>query len=102
VLFQEVPHIWRTPGVRVAMVGALDVVTRLDSRGREDADRTRERALIVVKSAVAVLLEIATDPALHDRRQVVVEELSSMISGYLQQPGVSSGVPTSQACRPWR
>lgn len=81
-LFQEVPYIWSTPGVQRGMLGALDVVTQLDPR-RDVDDRRQERALIVAKSVVTVLLEIATNSALHDRRDVVVQELSTMISGYL-------------------
>lgn len=65
------------------MADSLDVVMRLDPpRGRFD-DRRRERALIVVKSVVAVLLEIATNLELQERRDVVVDELSAMIAGYL-------------------
>ena len=85
VLFQEVPYIWTLPGVRSAMVGALDVVQRLDEVGGHRSQRRRERALIVIKSAVAVLLEIATDTKLAERRDVVVEELAEMIAGYLEQ-----------------
>lgn len=83
VLFKEVPFIWSASGLQTAMADALDVVTRLDPRRQETEDRRRERALIVVKSVVAVLLDIATDATLHDRRDVVVDELSTMIAGYL-------------------
>lgn len=82
-LFQEVPYIWSNPQIQAALADSLDVVMRLDPpRGRFD-DRRRERALIVVKSVVAVLLEIATNLELQERRDVVVDELSAMIAGYL-------------------
>lgn len=83
VLFQQVPYIWSTPGVRRAMLGALDVVAQLDPRQQEADDNGHERALIIVKSVVAVLLEIATNDTLRGRRDAVVHELTAMISSYL-------------------
>jgi AcrR family transcriptional regulator len=82
VLFQEVPYTWSTSGVRDAMAAALEVVERLDTRAH-GTDRERERALVILKSAVAVLLELATDASLRERRQVIVEELATMIVSYL-------------------
>lgn len=82
VLFQEVPYTWSTPGVRDAMTAALDVVERLDTRAHR-GNHKHERALVILKSAVAVLLELATDASLRERRQVIVEELATMIARYL-------------------
>jgi AcrR family transcriptional regulator len=82
-LFQEVPYIWSNPHIQAAFADSLDVAMRLDPRGAGSDDRRGERALIVVKSVVAVLLEIATNPELQERRDVVVDELSAMIAGYL-------------------
>jgi hypothetical protein len=65
------------------MLGALDVVARLDPRQQEADDNRHERALIIVKSVVAVLLEIATNDTLRDRRDAVVHELTAIISIYL-------------------
>jgi AcrR family transcriptional regulator len=82
-LFQEVPHVWSNPQVQAALADSLDVAMRLDPRRNEAGDRTRERALIVVKSVLAVLLELATNAELKDRRDVLVDELSTMVAGYL-------------------
>lgn len=91
VLFQEVPYIWSNPQVQAAMADSLDVVMRLDPIREGVDDRRRERALIVVKSVVAVLLEIATNAELQERREAVVDELSMMIAGYLLSGRAADG-----------
>jgi AcrR family transcriptional regulator len=83
VLFQEVPYTWSIPGVRDAMAGALLVVERLGGEPQVDDERKHDRAFVILKATVSVVIEIAADPALRDRRDVIIDELALMIDAYL-------------------
>jgi AcrR family transcriptional regulator len=83
VLFQEVPYTWTIPGVRDAMAGALAVVERLGAQPLADDDRRNDRAFVILRATVSVIIEIAADPAYRDRRESIVDELAAMIDAYL-------------------
>ena len=94
VLFQEVPYTWSIPGVRDAMAGALAVVERLAGESSADDDRKRDRAFVILKAAVSVIIDIAADPGLHSRRENIIDELARMIDAYLaaeRKPTESAG-----------
>jgi AcrR family transcriptional regulator len=83
VLFEEVPYTWSVPGVCDAMSGALEVVERLASDARADDEHKYDRSFVILKAAVSVTLEVATNPALSTRRTEVINELALMIDAYL-------------------
>lgn len=90
VLFREVPFIWTIPGVLEAMDDSLDVIERLAPLNRVDEARRRDRAFVIFKSMLAVIVDVAADPLLRSRRDGIVDELTLMIECYLmstrQQP----------------
>jgi hypothetical protein len=45
---------------------------------------------VILKSAVAVLIEVAADPGLRARRSAIVDELALMIDSYLVAGPLSS------------
>ena len=83
VLFQEVPYTWSIPGVRDAVEGALAVIELLRPLTDTDADRKRDRAFVILKSTMSVIIDVAADPALRARRGSIIEELTRMIEAYL-------------------
>jgi AcrR family transcriptional regulator len=83
VLFQEVPYTWSIPGVREAVEGARTVIERLRPLASLDADRKRDRAFVILKSTMSVIIDVAADRTLHARRESILEELIRMIEAYL-------------------
>jgi AcrR family transcriptional regulator len=83
VLFQEVPYLWSLPGFRDAMAGALMVVEQLGGDVLTDEAQHHDRAFVILKSAVAVIIEVAADPELRARRASIIDELALMIDAYL-------------------
>jgi AcrR family transcriptional regulator len=83
VLFQEVPYTWSIPGFRDAVDGAVAVVERLRPLRHADDDRKHDRAFVILKATMSVLIDVATDPALHGRREAIIDELTLMIEAYL-------------------
>lgn len=83
VLFQEVPYTWSIPGVRDAVEGSLAVIELLSPLTRADDDRKRDRAFVILKSTMSVIIDVAADPALHPRRETIMDELTRMIESYL-------------------
>jgi AcrR family transcriptional regulator len=84
VLFWEVPFTWSLPSVRAALAGAVEVVESLagEALGEDEAAR-HDRAYVILKSAVAVVTDVAADPELRSRRVSIVDELARMIDAYL-------------------
>jgi len=83
VLFDEVPYTWSVPGVRDALVGALEVVEQLDDHVELDDQRRHDRAFVILKAAVAVTMEVAAEPGLRARGPAIIDELAHMIDSYL-------------------
>ena len=83
VLFQEVPYIWSLPGFRDAMTGALTVVEQLGGDSLAGDAQNHDRAFVILKAAVAVIIEVAADPELRARRPAIIHELALMIDAYL-------------------
>lgn len=83
VLFREVPFIWTIPGVVEAMDESLDMIELLGPLNRIDDARKRDRAFVIFKSMLAVIIDVAADPALRSRRENIVDELTHMIECYL-------------------
>lgn len=83
VLFHEVPYTWAIPGVRDAVEGALGVIERLRPLTAADADRRRDRAFVILRSTMSVIIDVASEPALRARRAPIIEELIRMIEAYL-------------------
>lgn len=86
VLFDEVPYTWSIPGVRDAMSGALEVLVELGDFETESVEQRHDRSLVLFKSVVSVVLEIATNPDLQLRRSRVTDELARMVDAYLSSP----------------
>jgi AcrR family transcriptional regulator len=84
VLFQEVPYTWTLPGVRDAMAGAVSVVERVSGKALAGDDRQHDRAYVILKAAVAVIVDVVADADLGRRRNNIVEELGRMIDAYLR------------------
>lgn len=83
VLFQEVPYTWSLPAVREAMAGALGVVERLGGDAIAVDGRQAERTYVILRTAVAVITDVAADAELWPRREAIVEELGRMFDSYL-------------------
>lgn len=83
VLFREVPFIWTIPGVLETMDESLAVIELLGPLSRVDDTRKRDRAFVIFKSLLAVIVDVAADPALRERREGIVDELILMIESYL-------------------
>ncbi|WP_233164954.1 hypothetical protein [Mycobacterium sp. AT1] len=83
VLFREVPFIWTIPGVLAAMDESLDVIELLGPLNRIDGARKRDRAFVIFKSMLAVIIDVAADPSLRSRRENIIDELKQMIECYL-------------------
>ncbi|MCU1449032.1 MAG: Transcriptional regulator, TetR family protein [Acidimicrobiales bacterium] len=84
-LFQEVPYTWSLPAFREAMDGALDVVARVGGDAAVDDDQLRDRAYVILKAAVAVIIDVVLDTNLRARRESIVSELARMIDAYLAE-----------------
>lgn len=83
VLFREVPFIWTIPGVLETMDESLAVIELLGPLNRVDDTRKRDRAFVIFKSLLAVIIDVAADPVLRSRREGIVDELTLMIECYL-------------------
>jgi AcrR family transcriptional regulator len=90
VLFQEVPYTWSIPGVREAVEGSLAVIERLGPLTLAGDDRNRERAFVILKSTMSVIIDVAADPALRPRRATIIDELTRMLESYLAAIGPQS------------
>lgn len=90
VLFNEVPYTWSIDGVREAVEGALAAIERLRPLAGADAERSRDRAYVILKSTMSVIIDVAADPVMRARRESVIEELIGMIEAYLAALSASS------------
>jgi AcrR family transcriptional regulator len=83
VLFREVPYTWTIPGVLEAVADSLATIELLGPLNRTEDARKRDRAFVIFKSMMAVIVDVAADPVLRSRRDNIVEELTRMIECYL-------------------
>ena len=83
VLFREVPYTWTIPGVLEAVTDSLAVIELLGPLNRTEDARKRDRAFVILKSMLAVIIDVAGDTALRARRENIVDELILMIESYL-------------------
>jgi AcrR family transcriptional regulator len=83
VLFHEVPHLWSLPGFRDAISGALTVIEGLGGGSPAQDGRDHDRAVVILRSTMAVIIEVAADPELRERRASIITELARMVDSYL-------------------
>lgn len=83
VLFHEVPHLWSLPGFRDAISGAQMVIEGLGGSAPAQDGRDHDRAVVILRSTMAVIIEVAADPELRERRASIIAELALMVDSYL-------------------
>lgn len=83
VLFHEVPFTWSVEGVREAVEGALVAIEQLQPVVGADSGQARDRAYVILKATISVIVDVTADPAMRSRRESVIEELVRMIEAYL-------------------
>lgn len=85
VLFQEVPYIWKLPGVRRGLTAALGTMQDhvLDQHAVPPGRVTDDRLFVIMTSLRAVIVQTAEQPRLRARRDAIADELARMIESYL-------------------